>query len=577
MERRIPNGAVDSGYPGPAIRAGRRWPWAADRIRAGVRNFILPQLVFVLIAWLFVVGLHWQNDGLWFQGDSPRHAANGLFWKDLLLSGSLAPKDYALRYYARYPVISPVNYPPVFYILEGTLFAASKASPYVAKGLVLGFALLAACYLLAWLRRWVAAEAGWAAALLILLPGFVRWSNSVMLNVPATALSLAALYHAKRWMESSIDSGARRQLFLTVAFSLSAILTHFVAGILLLVIFAWMLSMRRWDLLWTRRTFYAVLISGALLLPFIGIASKWAPTYVAFVTQGLARARLVSSWTFYPENLLIQVGPFLLAFSALGLILGAVQRKWRQESLLLLVFLMTAYAALSMIRAKDSRYGLLLCIPIVGLCAIPVQTFAEWCTQLRICRKPFRTAFAAALVLCLVQGRIAAKTLIPRIQGIREAVAFLERVAPSEPVFYDGYYHNVFTFYVQSGDPSYKRRVVLGAKLIYASAINPMSRYVSYVSSPEEVVQALQERGGCRWLAIEISRQSGAIPAAVLLRQAVQGPEFEKIGSFPVSGPGLDRIEIYRLKTDPLPVQEADLPFPILGRDARFKVRPIQR
>ena len=156
-------------------------------------------------------------------------------------------------------------------------------------------------------------------------------------------------------------------------------------------------------------------------------------------------------------------------------------------------------------------------------------------------------------------------------------VAFIEQVAPNEPVFYDGHHHGIFTFYVQAGDPGYKRRVVLGSKLLYASAINPMERYRSYISSSEDIVHTLQTRGGCRWLAIEISKQSKQVPAANLLRETVQGPQFEFIRSFPISGPGLDRVDVYRFKLNPCPIEEADLPFPILGEDVRFKVRPIQR
>ena len=42
------------------------------------------QTLGLLLAWLLVVGLHLGNDGLWYQGDAPRHAANGLFWWDFL-------------------------------------------------------------------------------------------------------------------------------------------------------------------------------------------------------------------------------------------------------------------------------------------------------------------------------------------------------------------------------------------------------------------------------------------------------------------------------------------------------------
>ena len=104
------------------------------------------QVLGVFLAWLYVVLLHLANDGLWYQGDASRHAANCLFWWDFLSRFPVSPFDFALRYYARYPVISPTAYPPVFYLLEGAVFRVFGASPFVAKGVVLAFALGAGLY-----------------------------------------------------------------------------------------------------------------------------------------------------------------------------------------------------------------------------------------------------------------------------------------------------------------------------------------------------------------------------------------------------------------------------------------------
>jgi hypothetical protein len=543
------------------------------------RKYLLSQLAIVLLAWLLLISLHRQNDGLWQQGDSPRHAANGLFWKEFLLSGSLNPHDYALRYYARYPVISPANYPPVFYLLEGAVFAAYHPSPYAAKCLVQVFALLAACYLMAWLRRWVAVEAGSAAALLLVLPGFVLWSNAVMLNIPAMAISLAALYHARRWLEASDGRAVKHQLYLTAVFSISAVLTYFLAGILVFIIIAWMLFLRRWDLLLSGRTVCVVLVVAALLLPFLYIALNWAPIHVGFISKSFQRAGTAYGWSFYLGYLPRHTGAYMFIVSILGLAIGIVRRRWRRESFLLLIFMLVIYLALSLIVAKEPRYGLLLLVPIVCFCAMAVQFFAECLNKWLKGKEGVSSTAALAVVLAVggTQAWMVARMRVPCIQGIAETVAFIERVAPNEPVFYDGYFSNVFAFYLQSGDPQYRRRVVLGSKLLYENGIDILSHYRSNVSSSEEIVQTLQTRGGCRWLAIEISSQLKKIPAAVLLRETVLGPQFELVRSFPASGPGLDRIDVYRFKLNLRPTEETDMPFPTLGEGARFTISPIQR
>jgi hypothetical protein len=543
------------------------------------RNFVWVGIGTVLLAWLFIVCLHWGNDGIWNQGDSPRHAANGIFWKDFLLSGSLHPQEYAIRYYARYPDIGPASYPPIFYMLEGTAFLAFGQSPYVAKGLVLVFALLAALYLMAWLKRWLAANTGWEASLLLLLPGFVRWSNAVMLNVPATALSVASLYHSRRWIETDPGPAGRRQLYLAAGFFLAATLTYLPAGIMAAIVLVWMLVARRWKLLWDWRVICVGFIIAALLIPCASIIFKWSPVHVGLTRNVFQTIRIGSRWSFYLSSLRSLVSPFLLVISAFGLAAGISSRRFRQEAAFLLMFLSVAYLALSVLGERADRYGLLLCIPIICYCSMAFHIFSDWLGALL---KNRRKAFAAVILsiaigIFCIQARIAKHTLVPRVEGISDVVAFMQQVAPEGPVFYDGNYDGVFTFYLQASDPGFRRRVVLGSKLLYSSAIMPGWSYRSFVNSVQDVVQALQTRGGCRWLAIEIGEQASALPAARLLREAVQRPEFELIQSFQVTAPGIEHIDVYRFKEPIQPVSEVDMPFQVLGDGIRFKMQPIER
>jgi hypothetical protein len=68
---------------------------------------------------------------------------------------------------------------------------------------------VAAAYLIAWLRRWVAPEAGRGGLLLIVQPAVIFWSNAVMLNVPSLAMELGALYDTRRWIDVLFDRDAR--------------------------------------------------------------------------------------------------------------------------------------------------------------------------------------------------------------------------------------------------------------------------------------------------------------------------------------------------------------------------------
>src|SRR5690349_14963764 len=113
-----------------------------DRIDVCLRSRFC-QAFFVAAAFLMVGALHFQNDGLWYQGDARRHGANGFFWWDLLRALPADPTGFALQYYARYPVILPTGYPPLFYIFEGLAYHLFGPSPYAARFLVLIFGVLA--------------------------------------------------------------------------------------------------------------------------------------------------------------------------------------------------------------------------------------------------------------------------------------------------------------------------------------------------------------------------------------------------------------------------------------------------
>jgi hypothetical protein len=539
----------------------KRWVLFLLRGASGVAG----QVTLVVLTWVYLCSLQWDNDGLWYQGDAPRHAANGLFWKDYLLSLCPDPESYALSYYARYPVIAPTAYPPVFYCLEGALFAVLGPSPYVAKGLVLLFALVAALYTTAWLRRWVAAEAGWGGALVLLLPGVVWWSHAIMLNVPAFALAVGALYHARRWLESP----ASRHIYLAATLSVLAVFTYFTACVVAFIIAAWLIALRRWRLLGRPRTL-AVGAAGALLMLACLLAVfRWAPPmYLGFLTPSADHVWSVANWAYYPRHLHEIFSPHLIAVAVGGAAAGLVSQRWRCETSLLLIWVAVTYVFFSYLVAKESRYVLLLCTPLVGLVMIAVFALAHGVGVL-LKRPPQAVKVCALVALAIllgVQAWLASGVLgIRSLHGFREVAAYFEQVAPAEPVLYNGYHDGIFTFYVQAGDPEFRRQVVLGNKLLY--------------TTPQQgFLEALRTRGGCRWLAIEVSQASKQYwPSPSALLEVAQGPEFSWVRSFPLHGKGVERVEVYRLNIPIESPEEIELPFPILGGGTHYRVRPIRR
>ncbi len=314
-----------------------------------------------------------------------------------------------------------------------------------------------------------------------------------------------------------------------------------------------------------------------VLIPFAWLIVRWAPTPLGWIIPQAVNLGTLSNWTFYFAELKYICDPHLLALAALGAVTGVWSARRRRETLMLISWIVVMYVVLSLLHAKDLRYALLVSVPFVGLAAIAILCLCEWLYN----RTPrLRTAGSGMTVgvfvaLLAVQVYLAANYRVLSVRGYREVTSFLAGVAPEEPVFYDGFYDGIFTFYVRAGDPQFRRRVVLGHKLLYTYAMFPGWRQQDFAKSPEEVIDILRRRGGARWLVIEIGKETDALGPMRDLRQAVKTPAFELVRSFPIAAYQTERVDVYRLKLPVAEVDEVELPFPVLGQDVKYRVRPI--
>ena len=532
----------------------------------------LWQFLGLIAAWLYVIALHWDNDGLWFQGDAARHAANGLFWWDFLMSLPVNPVEFALSYYARYPVIHPTAYPPLFYVVEGFLFSVLGPSSYIGKGLVSAFALTGGVYLMVWLRRWVAPEAGWGGLLLMLQPGVISWSNAVMLNVPSMAMGIAALYHTRRWIESP----GSRHLYWAGCFAAGGLLIYFHTAVVVPIMLVWILAERRSVIVRDRRIWVILLLSFALLLPLAFIVKQWAPTQLTTVFPPSGELWNPDRWIYYLAQMRRIVVPITLFLGLLGIVFAIWTKRWRKELKYLFIWSGLCYVLFSSLGAREPRYILLLIPPSIILAVIGIVALSHWWSAI-FHRQPVSVFIMLLGLATVFHVSMAPLVRFPQIEGFREVVAFLEEVAPRGRFFYDGKYDGIFSFYVRSRDPEFQRGVVLGDKLLYSVSLLTKGSLREYVNSPSDVPRVLQEKCGCEWVAIEKRGASDWIPAASYLREALRGPEFQYVKSFPIRAPEPTRIDVYRFLPAMTVPEELELPFPNLGVGSKFKASPATR
>lgn len=519
------------------------------------------QVAALLAAVLLVGGWHWENDGLWFQGDAPRHAATGLFLWDALTTWPAAPLDYALRYYARYPALVLGVYPPLFHLLEGLAFGIAGPTPWAAKTLVLASAGVLGLYTTLWARRLLGAHAGWAGAVVVCTPALVRYANGVLLNVPATALVLAALHHLRLWL----DGGSRRQGIAAAALSLAAALTYYPAAIVVPMAGSWLLvshTRRRWQLLLGPAIAVAI-VAGALAILLPDLFARHAPSPSRFLSP--------INWRFYGAHVGNLLGP-LWVLAAAGAAWALVMARRRPVAAEIVLPATAALAALALLPARDERYALIL-VPLGTLAAFAaldavVARLGPW---QRVARG---VAIAGVLVLSV---RTASATPVPRLTGIDDVARFLAERAPHDAVLYSGIYDGVFAFYVRAFDPRFERRVVFANRVLYQwrQADDFTWHETPYVSTAADVAPLLEQRSGCQWVAVEIGGEFQLAATERLLRDALAGPAFERVASFPVAGKPVSRIDLYRVRAPVAPAPPLDLSFASFSGRVFSRVEPI--
>lgn len=550
----------------PKIKEGLRW-------RQG--RSLFWQSFAVLVVWAYVIALDWTNDGLWYRGDSSRHAMNGLFWWDFLTSLSAHPFDFALSYYARYPAIAPTAYPPFFYLLEGMAYRLFGISPFVAKGLVLGFALLGTFYMMAWIRRWIGQAAGWIGILFLLQPAIFTWSHAVMLNVPSTALGVAALYHWRRWLEDLPS----RHVYLASAFGLLMVLTYIPSAIVALIMLAWILFKGRGAALLKRRVLMILGISIAVLLPWAVFQWNWAVTHriVGFYAGPYPLWEL-KSWVYYFQTIPQLVTIPLLIAGAAGIAIGLWKKQWREEVSLALLWLGICYVWFSAISVKEPRYILLLIPPIVCLAAVGITGVTTYLTNWHsVCARRGGLLIAPVSVALLLLHLWTAEAItVPHVAGFHEIASFIRTVGPQERVFYDGDYGGVFVFYVRAGDEGLRQSVTLGSKLLYVTTLAG-DGLTELVASSQEVLNHFKSQCGCKWLVVQREVSSGEVMAQRYLREALRTKEFRLVRSFPMQAGGVTDVDVYEYVGPMFSPSEVELRFPSLGEGLTFRSRPIER
>lgn len=412
--------------------------------------------------------------------DAAVHAMDGLFFLDLLrdLPAPGALKRYAVEYYARYPSLGLVIYPPLLPMLLAPLYALGGASAPVARAAVVLFALLNAAVFFRLLERRLGSLPALLATLfLVTNVEMVRWSREVMLEVPAIFfLNLAAT----AWLAATENGRARAYLVAFLAL-LAAIHTKQTAGFLLAVFLVHGVLQSGFRAFIRRKRMLLPLALFFLLLAPLGLATMRYGYYgtVQLTPSTYGRSALtLDNWLTWARLLPLVVSPGVIVLAGCGLL--HVRRPGvRNLGLFMAAWFAVWYLAFSWLPIKTLRFGVFAVPPLAALAGI------------LLAQNPSRLLRLAAAALALFLAARGLLEPVPFVRGYEPAAAWCASIGDGRPVLFDGYHSADFVFHARAADPHRRMIVLRGSKMLSATASGALKVY-PVIETETGLVEMLQ-------------------------------------------------------------------------------------
>ena len=241
-------------------------------------------------------------------------------------------------------------------MLEGLfmwVFGTSVLTPVILVGI---FAAVACAYVFRLVTHTDNTQTAVVATLLFgFSPLVFRLSQHVMLEIPALAFSMAAIYHILRYLEES----QRRDLALGALAVTLACLTRF-DGIYLLCFFAIMLyAWRKLAVLKKKEVLFSLAFSIVAILPFYALTMmEFGEAHVAIrQTLGSSAERLVAfrDLLYYPLAVPQQIGWFALIPAVIGLA-GSMRAGRRAQVWPYVALVVSVCVTFTLLGELDSRH-----------------------------------------------------------------------------------------------------------------------------------------------------------------------------------------------------------------------------
>ena len=521
----------------------------------------------IMAGLLFATAPH--NGEFWYS-DAPRHALNGAFVKDLIAAMPRDPEAWAADYYIRYPALTILFYPPLFYVVLAPFYAVFGVSHATALAVeMLHYVLLAlGTYALA--RRWFGPIAAFGVGLAVMAsPEAALWGRQVMLDIPALSFAVWAMVALGRYLDTKRGS----LLYLAVFLLLCAVYTKINAAFLFPVLALTILASKGWGALRERNIQLAALFAVAGMVPIAVLTVKFGGANLQSVLGAadvpVSRFSL-ANLVWYAQELPSLTGWPLLLLAIAGAILFAARRDGlltRTDAVLLGSWFIVSYLFLTMIDLKGTRHALILLPPILvaaGLAAsslLPRRRLGEF----------------TLLVFVVVLGIHTLRDVpVPSVSGYRSAAEWIAAHAGKNAiVLFSGERDGSYIFNLRQADNGQDITTLRSDKLLLSIAVS-RELGVEQRSYSEEEIASLLDRDGVSYV---VAQDGFWTDLAVMARleTVLRSPHFVEVMQLPIVAnvPTSDkRLRIYRNagEVNPHP-GPFDVELPIIGRTLNGKAQ----
>jgi Dolichyl-phosphate-mannose-protein mannosyltransferase len=524
-----------AGYLGLARPVRVQFPTAPARsmVEYLIELLCRPSVLLVVVTAL-VASQGISRGEFFFHTDEMYHAMNGLFVRDFLVDFPIHhPVQYAYEYYAKYPAVALPHWPPLFYVAEGLAFLVFGISPWASRLVVVGFAMLAIYF---WYR--IALPLGpryrafLSALILSCLPYILIYERLTMLEIPALAMCLGAIYFWLRFL----DTERGRYLWALAGFAVGGFLTSQSMIFVVFFVVMHLIVERRFQLLKRVDVWLALLASGAATLPWYMLTQRTERvplgTMVGRVSgYGFKHLARGVTYNYYPIEVYRKFGALLLGLAFLGLILALVKRS--RGNRLLLVWIFSAYVCFVLISEKDPRHAILWIPPLLYLALTALEALCV--------RRTWALIISSALALFFVVNALRSER--PFVGGAADVADYVLSLPESDAVYYQGILHGDFIFYIRKLDPE-KRHLVAREKQV--AVLGHEQRPILH--SAQEVLEFFKN-WGIRYAIVE---DLDPFPGFGPVRELLKSDQFELLRSFPVvtnqSDVQVRQVQVFRYR-----------------------------